>query len=105
MVWSFGDSQLYSVSHVMPLDHLTRANQSRALVHQHGQTKLRVYVTGDGSDVYEDSVFKVAKSEDGQFHPTLLLINIRLGINGITPVYWESLKASLQMPQSMGIAG
>ncbi|KAI9830267.1 MAG: hypothetical protein M1819_005794 [Sarea resinae] len=66
---------------------------------------LRVYITGDGSDVYEDSVMNVAKAEDGSFRPTLLLVGIRLGIDRVTPVYWEALKASLQMPQSVGIAG
>ena len=77
----------------------------RALVNEREDVNLRVYMTGDGSDVYEESVFNIAKTSDGTFKPTLLLIGIRLGINGVTPVYWESLKASLQMPQSLGIAG
>ena len=66
---------------------------------------LRVYITGDGSDVYEDSFLKTAKAADGNFRPTLILVGTRLGIDKITPVYWDSLKASLQMPQSVGIAG
>jgi cysteine protease ATG4 len=65
---------------------------------------LKVYCTGDGPDVYEDSFMKVAKP-DGTFHPTLLLVSTRLGIDKITPVYWEALIASLQMSQSVGIAG
>jgi cysteine protease ATG4 len=65
---------------------------------------LKVYSTGDGPDVYEDSFMKVAKP-DGTFHPTLLLVSTRLGIDKITPVYWEALIASLQMSQSVGIAG
>ena len=48
---------------------------------------------------------KTAKGPDGIFHPTLVLVSTRLGIDKITPVYWEALIASLQMPQSVGIAG
>ncbi|KAK5995808.1 putative cysteine protease atg4 [Cladobotryum mycophilum] len=66
---------------------------------------LRVYSTGDGQDVYEDSFMKIAKPDGLDFHPTLILVGTRLGIDKITPVYWEALIASLQMPQSVGIAG
>jgi cysteine protease ATG4 len=64
-----------------------------------------VYITGDGSDVFEDAVFQIAKARTGTFQPILILIGTRLGLDRITPVYWEALKASLQMPQSVGIAG
>lgn len=62
-------------------------------------------MTGDGSDVYEDSFMKLAKPSGGAFEPTLVLVGTRLGIDRVTPVYWEALKASVQMSQSMGIAG
>lgn len=65
---------------------------------------LRVYITRDGGDVYEDAFRKVA-IVDGVFKPTLILVGIRLGIERVTPVYWEALKACVQMPQSVGIAG
>ena len=43
---------------------------------------------------------------DGEnFHPTLILVGTRLGIDKVNKVYWESLTSSLQMPQSVGIAG
>ncbi|KAF2144700.1 uncharacterized protein K452DRAFT_306482 [Aplosporella prunicola CBS 121167] len=77
----------------------------QALSNGYEDAGLRVYITGDGSDVYEDSLMKVAKDSDGTFRPTLVLVGIRLGIDRVTPVYWEALKASLQMPQSIGIAG
>jgi cysteine protease ATG4 len=48
---------------------------------------------------------KVARPDGIIFHPTLVLVGIRLGISGVTPVYWEALKESLQLPQSVGIAG
>ena len=62
-------------------------------------------MNGDGADVYEDSFFKLAKASDGTFNPTLILVGIRLGIDRVTPAYWEALKESLQLPQSVGIAG
>ena len=62
-------------------------------------------MNGDGADVYEDSFFKLAKDGDGNFNPTLILVGIRLGIDRVTPAYWEALKATLQLPQSVGIAG
>ncbi|KAI0153332.1 hypothetical protein GGR57DRAFT_492417 [Xylariaceae sp. FL1272] len=76
----------------------------QALTNTHEQT-LRVYSTGDGPDVYEDNFMKVAKPDGTTFHPTVILVGTRLGIDKITPVYWEALVASLQMSQSIGIAG
>jgi len=66
---------------------------------------MKVYINGDGADVYEDSLFRLAKSDDSSFTPTLILVGIRLGIDRVNPVYWDALKASLQLPQSVGIAG
>lgn len=66
---------------------------------------MRVYITGDGSDVYEDTFMSIANPNGAQFKPTLVLVGTRLGLDKITPVYWEALKASLKMPQSVGIAG
>ncbi|KPM40156.1 Cysteine protease ATG4 [Neonectria ditissima] len=76
----------------------------QALANSH-ESSLRVYSTGDGPDVYEDEFMKIAKPKGGEFHPTLILVGTRLGIDKITPVYWEALIASLQMHQSVGIAG
>ncbi|KAH6653705.1 hypothetical protein BKA67DRAFT_658049 [Truncatella angustata] len=76
----------------------------QALTNEH-EPNLRVYSTGDGPDVYEDNFMKIAKPDGKTFHPTVILVSTRLGIDKITPVYWEALIASLQMPQSIGIAG
>ncbi|PGG97833.1 hypothetical protein AJ79_09069 [Helicocarpus griseus UAMH5409] len=67
---------------------------------------LNAYVTSDGSDVYENR-FRAIASGGGTntIHPTLILLGIRLGIDRVTPVYWEALKAVLKYPQSVGIAG
>ena len=79
------------------------------LVHAHAPAGLKVYVTGDGADVYEDDLMQLAKGgaggDDDTFTPTLVLVGTRLGIDKITPAYWDALKAALRMPQSMGIAG
>lgn len=77
----------------------------RALTNSYEPSGLRVYITGDGSDVYEDTFMSIAKPDGVAFKPTLILVGTRLGLDKITPVYWEALKASLQMPQSIGIAG
>lgn len=62
-------------------------------------------MTNDTSDVYEDRFKEVACEGTGYMQPTLILLGIRLGIDHVTPVYWEGLKAALQCPQSVGIAG
>jgi cysteine protease ATG4 len=75
------------------------------LVTKYKAAGLKVYVSGDGADVYEDKLKQIAVDDDGQWQPTLILVGTRLGIDKITPVYWEALKASLQIPQAVGIAG
>ena len=76
----------------------------RALSDDYQEAGLKVYMNGDGADVYEDKFLKLAKTGN-KFTPTLILVGIRLGIDRITPVYWDALKDSLQLPQAMGIAG
>lgn len=76
-----------------------------ALSEQYVHSGLKVYMNGDGADVYEDKFMKLAKANDGTFTPTLILVGIRLGIDRVTPVYWDALKAILRIPQSIGIAG
>lgn len=68
---------------------------------------LRVYARPDDSDVYADSLFAIASQKDAnnEFQPTLIVLGIRLGIDRITPVYHTGLKAILEMPQCVGIAG
>ncbi|KAF1977137.1 autophagy-related protein-like protein 4 [Bimuria novae-zelandiae CBS 107.79] len=75
------------------------------LVKKYPEAGLKVYNTGDGADIYEDKLKEVAVEDDGKWQPTLILVGTRLGIEKITPRYWEALKASLQMKQSVGIAG
>lgn len=59
--------------------------------------QINVYVS-QGSDVYEDSLDKVQ-------YPMLVLCGVRLGITAITPTYYNGIRACLDAPQSVGIAG
>jgi len=47
----------------------------------------------------------IAKPDGGVFHPTVILVGTRLGYEKVNMVYWEALTSTLQMPQSIGIAG
>jgi len=47
----------------------------------------------------------IAKPGGFIFNPTLYWWVLALAWDKITPVYWEALKASLQMPQSIGMLG
>ncbi|KAL2135670.1 hypothetical protein VTI74DRAFT_7351 [Chaetomium olivicolor] len=76
----------------------------QALADKH-ESSLRVYSTGDLPDVYEDSFMAVAKPHGEEFHPTLILVCTRLGIDKINQVYEQALISTLQMEQSIGIAG
>jgi cysteine protease ATG4 len=76
----------------------------RALADQH-RSPLRIYSTGDLPDVYEDSFLATAKPDGETFHPTLILVCTRLGIDKINQVYEQALISTLQMEQSIGIAG
>ena len=77
----------------------------RQLTKQDESSSILVYITGDGSDVYKDDFMAIANPDGSKFHPTLILVGTRLGIDKVTPAYWDALKATLQMPQSVGIAG
>ncbi|KAK4964404.1 Cysteine protease atg4 [Elasticomyces elasticus] len=77
----------------------------QALSKEYKDTGLQVYARFDDADVYTDGFMRIAKAEDGSFKPTLILLGVMLGIDRVMPVYWDALKAALQMPQSIGIAG
>jgi cysteine protease ATG4 len=84
---------------------LTELTQGRALTNKQKDLGMRVYISEDSPDVYEDVFLRNATAATGSFSPTLILVGIRLGIDRITPVYWEALKSALRLPQSVGIAG
>ncbi|KAL4911827.1 hypothetical protein BDW62DRAFT_216968 [Aspergillus aurantiobrunneus] len=72
---------------------------------KYSQSTLQVYIADDNSDVYEDKFMSASRNEHGIVRPTLILLGLRLGIDRVTAVYWNGLKAVLQFPQSVGIAG
>lgn len=66
---------------------------------------LTVYIGSDSGDIYENDVFKVAKDDTGVFQPVLILLGVRLGVESINKLYWNSLKSILQSSESVGISG
>jgi cysteine protease ATG4 len=72
---------------------------------EHSDVGVRVYVTNDSSEVHENKFYEVARDDAGRIRPTLILLGIRLGIDRVTAVYWDSLKEMITYPQSVGIAG
>ncbi|KAL5040834.1 hypothetical protein BDW71DRAFT_28939 [Aspergillus fruticulosus] len=77
----------------------------QGLAARYNQSKLQVYIADGNSDVYQDKFMSVSRDAEGTVRPTLILLGLRLGIDRITAVYWDGLKAVLQLPQSVGIAG
>lgn len=104
MVWAVSHGPMHTVR-INAVELGTPLTLSRSLTNNHEPSDLRVYITGDGPEVYEDTFMSIAKPNGQKFKPTLILVGTRLGLDKITPVYWEALKSSLQMPQSIGIAG
>lgn len=67
---------------------------------------LQVYIGADSGDIYEQDLFKVVKDgQTGEFRPTLVLLGVRLGVDKVNSIYWQSLKELLALKQSVGIAG
>lgn len=105
VVWTVSHSTVHSVGRTFGIRRpLFSTNNRRALADQN-ERSLRIYSTGDLPDVYEDSFMATAKPDGETFHPTLILVCTRLGIDKINQVYEEALISTLQMEQSIGIAG
>lgn len=85
----------------------THLHCGSALTDKYHEAGLRVYARPNDSDVYIDSLMATAsqKNADDQFEPTLIVLGIRLGIEKVTAAYHAALKAALELPQSVGIAG
>lgn len=70
-----------------------------ALCNEFADSGLKVYYNGSGGgDVYEDELLETG-------FPVLVLCGLRLGIDNVNPIYWDSLRQMLSLPQSVGIAG
>ncbi|OSD05590.1 hypothetical protein PYCCODRAFT_1443018 [Trametes coccinea BRFM310] len=94
----------------------TAAGAIKVLVHAFPEAGLGVAVAADGV-LYESDVYAASRSvmystrrhgpsrlEWGD-RAVLVLIGIRLGIEGVNPVYYNTIKTLYTFPQSVGIAG
>ncbi|KAL0576416.1 Cysteine protease atg4 [Marasmius crinis-equi] len=109
----------------------TAAGAIKTLVHAFPQSGLGVSVATDGT-LYQTDVFAAshssttvpASSRGSTFsspslgrrrhhhttsswgdRPVLLLLGIRLGLDGVNPIYYDTIKMLYKFPQSVGIAG
>ncbi|GEM07720.1 cysteine protease ATG4 [Rhodotorula toruloides] len=83
----------------------TAAGAIKTLVNAYEPAGLEVVSCVDGT-VYESEVV-AASTKDGEKwkRPVLVLINVRLGIDGVNPIYYEAIKGIFRLSQSVGIAG
>ena len=81
------------------------SNYGRALSSNHVASELQVYNICDGSDVYEDEFYNIARDARGICQPTLILVALRLGIDRVTPIYWDAVKEIIRSRNSIGVAG
>ncbi|KAG9093086.1 Cysteine protease atg4 [Ceratobasidium sp. UAMH 11750] len=98
----------------------TAAGSIKTLVHAFPEAQLSVSLAVDGtvfaSDVYAASHLGMVASGGRSIssrksaarwggRAVLILVNIRLGIDNVNPIYYEALKSLFQFPQSVGISG
>ncbi|KAL4074355.1 peptidase family C54-domain-containing protein [Scleroderma yunnanense] len=92
----------------------TAAGAIKTLVHAFPEAGLGVAVAADGvvyqsdvyvaSNVHMHSPRRMARSSWGG-RAVLVLVGIRLGLDGVNPIYYGAVKALFTFPQSIGIAG
>ncbi|KAF8869273.1 peptidase family C54-domain-containing protein [Infundibulicybe gibba] len=91
------------------------AGAIKTLVNSFPDAGLGVSVAADGT-LYQSDVYAVSNSNHSRSprryartawgdRPVLLLLGIRLGIDGVNPIYYETIKLLYTFPQSVGIAG
>ncbi|PPQ74689.1 hypothetical protein CVT24_003767 [Panaeolus cyanescens] len=91
------------------------AGALRTLVHSFPECGMSVAVASD-STLYQSQVYAASHGETSRSpkrrhkttwgdRPVLLLLPVRLGIDGVNPIYYESVKMLYTFPQSVGIAG
>lgn len=94
----------------------TAAGAIKTLIAGYPEAGLGVSVATDGvlfqTDVFAASNGRaISRSPRRQVgaawgdRPVLLLIGVRLGIDGVNPIYYETIKLLYTFPQSVGIAG
>ena len=86
----------------------TAAGAIKSLANAFEPANLGVALAID-TTVYRSEVFGVAacgNSDVTQWNrPVLILVPLRLGLNGVNPIYFSSIKHYFMLPQCVGIAG
>ncbi|KAK2461157.1 hypothetical protein APHAL10511_006684 [Amanita phalloides] len=95
----------------------TAAGAIKALVHTFPESGLSVaiaidsalyqsdvYIASHGGTAHARSPRKMVKTTWGD-RPVLLLLGVRLGIDRVNPIYYDTIKQLYTFPQSVGIAG
>ncbi|GAA5995321.1 hypothetical protein JCM5350_007052 [Sporobolomyces pararoseus] len=82
----------------------TAAGAIKRLVNDFEPAGIKVVSCVDGT-LYENEVVAASTKEKKWDAKVLVLINLRLGIDGVNPIYHEAVKAIFRIPQSVGIAG
>ncbi|KAJ7673030.1 hypothetical protein DFH06DRAFT_1319245 [Mycena polygramma] len=71
--------------------------------HAHGKASSHGHGRGSSSGPFTCAP-EARESKCGD-RPVLLLLGIRLGLDGVNPIYYETIKLLYTFPQSVGIAG
>lgn len=93
----------------------TAAGAVKKLVDEFPEAGIGVSMATDGvvylSEVRAAAVLpsnepaSVTDTSDSWQRPVVVLVGIRLGLDGVNPMYYESIKRLFTFPQSVGIAG
>ncbi|KAF8761553.1 Peptidase family C54 [Rhizoctonia solani] len=98
----------------------TAAGSIKTLAHAFPECQLSVSLAVDGtvfaSDVYAASHMGMVTTSGRSIssrrsaskwggRAVLILVNIRLGLDNVNPIYYDALKSLFQFPQSVGISG
>lgn len=80
----------------------TAAGTIKHLVNEYEGAGLGVVSGGDGV-VYRSEVESIGRWTKGEEQrPVLVLLGVRLGIDGVNPVYWESVKVRSSSFRGLG---
>ncbi|KAI0294162.1 hypothetical protein BC826DRAFT_352534 [Russula brevipes] len=92
----------------------TAAGALKTLVHNFPEASLGISVAVD-SQIFQTDVYSASHPPTASPHSrklstwgeraVVVLIGIRLGLDGVNPIYYDTIKALYAFPQSIGIAG
>ncbi|KAF8174976.1 peptidase family C54-domain-containing protein [Mycena galopus ATCC 62051] len=94
------DGTLYQTEVFVASHSPASSSSSAASVSSHGHGSSSSHARGSSS-----GHAKSKESKRWGDRPVLLLLGIRLGLDGVNPIYYETIKRLYTFPQSVGIAG